>query len=79
MSLTLPKLKQFTSTIYIKRRPIAVTGAFCSLYIATCYKALSWENESLRMGIAGSLASILCDTSFHFVDTLNIRAKACTS
>ena len=56
-----------------------MTGAFSSLYLCACFNALSWENEILRMGIVGSLASIVCDTSFHFVDTLNIRAKASTS
>ena len=28
------------------------------------------------MGVAGSLASVLCDSCFHVVDTVNIRAKA---
>jgi hypothetical protein len=29
--------------------------------------------------VAGSLACILCDSVFHMVDTVNIRAKAATS
>lgn len=28
------------------------------------------------MGIAGSLANIIQETTFHFADTVNIRAKA---
>ena len=28
------------------------------------------------MGVAGSLATICVETSFHFVDTVNIRSKA---
>lgn len=65
----------------VKKHPkrLAVTGAFCSAYVGTAYSALSWENELLRMGVAGSLSSILCDSCFHLVDTVNIRAKAMES
>ena len=28
------------------------------------------------MGVAGSLANIVCESAFHAVDTVNIRAKA---
>lgn len=28
------------------------------------------------MGVAGSLANTVCETSFHLVDTVNIRSKA---
>lgn len=28
------------------------------------------------MGVAGSLASVLVETSFHLIDTVNIRSKA---
>jgi len=61
---------------YFQRRPLVVTGVFCSLYAATSYNALSWDNQILRMGVAGSISTILCDSAFHFVDTVNIRAKA---
>lgn len=33
----------------------------------------------LRMGVAGSLSSLICDSCFHMVDTVNTRAKACIS
>lgn len=62
----------------LKKHPkrVAVTTAFCSAYLATSYSALGWKNEALRMGIAGSMASIICEGCFHLVDTVNIRAKA---
>jgi len=53
-----------------------MSGTLCCLYLGVCYKALSWENEYFRMGVAGSVASIICDMSFHCLDTVNIRAKA---
>ena len=56
-----------------------VSSTFCGFYGYTCYDARSWDNEILRMGMAGSLANIICDTSFHLVDTVNIRSKAVQS
>ena len=53
-----------------------VSGLFCTGYVATCYSALGWQNEVLRMGVAGSLANIFVESSFHFIDTVNIRSKA---
>lgn len=53
-----------------------MTSSFCSVYVFVCYNALSWESEILRIGIVGSISTLLNDSSFHFVDTLNIRAKA---
>ena len=49
------------------------------MYASTCYSALSWENEVLRMGMAGSLANLTVESAFHFIDTVNIRAKAQTN
>jgi solute carrier family 25 phosphate transporter 23/24/25/41 len=34
------------------------------------------ENEIVRIGIAGSIATMAVECGFHFVDTVNIRAKA---
>lgn len=48
---------------------------FCSGYLAACYKAKSIESEALRLGIAGSVACMLCESSFHVIDTVNTRMK----
>ena len=56
-----------------------MAGVFCSFYLLASYKALKCDNEIVRIGAAGSLASIICECSFHFVDTVNIRAKASSS
>ena len=49
---------------------------FCGGYSIMAYKGILIENEIIRMGIAGSLANIICESAFHAVDTVNIRAKA---
>ena len=66
------------------RSKIAISSLFCGFYAGTCYSALTWQSEVMRMGVAGSLATLICDSCFHVVDTVNIRAKAavdplCTS
>jgi hypothetical protein len=69
----------FSKTInflYFHRRRAAVTATFCGLYGATCYSALSWQNEVLRFGIAGSLANVTVEAMFHVFDTVNIRTKS---
>ena len=71
--------KRLHNQLYFQRRRILVSGAFCGAYAYTCYDALSWKNEVLRMGVAGSLANIAVETSFHFIDTVNIRSKATTT
>jgi hypothetical protein len=43
-----------------------------------CYKSYYSENELLRIAVAGSLANLTVESSFHFVDTVNIRSKATT-
>jgi hypothetical protein len=50
--------------------------AFVGAYSGTCYTALKWNNDILRMGVAGSLANVLVETAFHVIDTVNIRSKA---
>lgn len=71
----------FNALNLVKKHPrrLATTGVFCSFYLGTAYSAMSWENEVLRIGIAGSVACIICDSCFHVVDTVNIRAKAMAS
>ena len=71
-----PLWQRLSNQLYFQKRRIFVSGLFCAGYIATCHNALTWQNEILRMGVAGSLANILVETSFHFIDTVNIRSKA---
>ena len=53
-----------------------MSSVFVAGFGFTCYNARSWNQEVLRMGVAGSLAYTVCETSFHFIDTINIRSKA---
>ena len=64
------------SNLFMHRRKLAISSIFCGVYAGTCYNALSWKNDVLRMGVAGSIATLICDSSFHVIDTVNIRAKA---
>ena len=68
--------EKLQNKFYFHRRPIGTTIAFCSVYTGISYNALSWENEYLRMGVAGSIAQVICETSFHCLDTVQIKAKA---
>ena len=68
--------QRFSNQLYFQKRRIFISSAFCAMYFGTCYKAIGWDNEILRMGVAGSLANITVETSFHFIDTVNIRSKA---
>ena len=71
--------KRLQNQLYFQRRRMLVSGAFCTAYAYTCYDALNWKNDVLRMGVAGSLANIAVETGFHVIDTVNIRSKATTS
>ncbi len=62
--------------LHFHRRRVAVSCFSVSCYGALCYNALGWKNDLLRLGVAGSLSTVLIETSFHFIDTLNIRTKA---
>jgi len=62
--------------LHFHRRRAAVTVAFCGAYGLTCNSARKWENEVLRFGIAGSLANVIIEGTFHCFDTVNIRTKA---
>ena len=71
-----PALKSLSNSIYFQKRRILLSGAFLSSFGAACYNAQNWNYEILRMGVAGSLAYTVVETSFHFIDTINIRSKA---
>ena len=51
-------------------------AAFSSLYLLFSYEALGFENEVLKLAVAGSLANIVSDSCFHFIDVININKKA---
>ena len=70
--------RKLLNLIHFHRKQTLVGMGFCGGYGLLCYKGLYIENEVLRMGIAGSLANIICESAFHAVDTVNIRAKAST-
>jgi hypothetical protein len=61
--------------LHFHRRRVFVAGSFMSVYSYLSYKSVYSENEILRMGVAGSLANLAVESSFHFVDTVNVRAK----
>ena len=71
-----PALKSLSNSIYFQKRRILMSSVFVAGFGFTCYNARSWNQEVLRMGVAGSLAYTVCETSFHFIDTINIRSKA---
>ena len=52
-----------------------VGSVFCGAYGLLCYKSKSHPSEAIRLGIAGSIATSVCECAFHLVDTLNIRSK----
>lgn len=53
-----------------------MSAAFCTAFGGACWKAKDLNNEIIKMGIAGSLAYTIVETTFHFIDTVNIRTKA---
>lgn len=52
-----------------------VGSAFCGAYGYVCYNTKNHQSEAIRLGIAGSIATMVCECAFHLVDTLNIRSK----
>ena len=69
-------MQTFKNFVYFHRRRIAVSCVAVSCYSGMCYSALTWKNDLLRLAVAGSLANMIVETGFHFIDTLNIRTKA---
>ena len=61
------------------KKRILVTGAVVPSYFAFSYFGRGFDSEIVRIGIAGSIATMSVECGFHFVDTVNIRAKASTS
>ena len=63
------------SILYYHRRRALVAFGFCTGYWVLLQMTKNHWSESLRMGMAGSLANVICDSTFHLVDTVNIRSK----
>lgn len=68
-------VKKWLNFAYFHRRRILVAGTFCGVYGYLCKKGVNHPNEFIRMGIAGSFAHVTVEAMFHFVDTVNVRAK----
>ena len=64
--------------LYFHKRRVLVGIAFTSGYMAVCYRCKGLNSEAVRLGIAGSIATMVCDCVFHIMDTVNIRMKAKT-
>jgi hypothetical protein len=61
--------------LYLHRRRIFVTAGFLCCYAGVCRRLRHSKIETVRLGIAGSLTTMICDCGFHIIDTVNIRAK----
>ena len=70
---------RISNQLYFQKRRIFMSAAFCTAFGGACWNAREWDNEILKMGVAGSLAYTIVETSFHFIDTVNIRTKASQS
>ena len=70
--------KKLINLLHFHRKQVLVGGVFVGCYATTCYKTRTFNNEIIRMGIAGSIANLVCECAFHAIDTVNIRAKART-
>eukprot|EP00347_Sterkiella_histriomuscorum_P008609 403344440 len=75
MNKLFEKAKYGLNFMHFHRKRVFVASAFVSGYGFACYKWRNHPNEIIRMGIAGSLAYLIVESMFHFVDTVNVRAK----
>lgn len=68
-------LKNMHNFIYFHKKRIIIGLGFCTTYGLICRSATNHPNEVIRLGIAGSIANMICECGFHVVDTVNIRSK----
>ncbi len=52
--------------------------SFTGIYCYSLYKAQKSENEVLRIGGAGSITTLIGESSFYFIDAINARSKILT-
>lgn len=71
----LAQLKNGWNLIHFHRRRVLAAGSFTGLYFLALKNTTDNPSELIRMGMAGSLANIIVEVGFHFVDTVNVRAK----
>lgn len=69
------KQKKVLNFMYFHRKRIFVASSFCGLYGIGCQQSIKSPLEMYRMGVAGSIANLVVESSFHFADTVNVRAK----
>jgi len=69
------KLPNVGRMLQAKRNGIMFGALFLSGYGYTCHKARTHPSECFRIGVAGSLSAIACDSTMHVIDTINIRSK----
>ena len=76
-----PKTKQRKGKIdlfsYFRpdKKKFATFSIFTTAYMFVLYRGKTSPNETYRMALAGSGASVLVDCSFYTLDTLNSRMK----
>ena len=70
------RFKSIPTLLFKFRNRIIIGSIFTSSYLGLCYQAQNgMKNDILRMAVAGSLANSMVETSFHFLDTVNVRTK----
>ena len=63
----------------VHKKRALISLSFCSIYYYLCKNTVKCQYESIRLGMAGSIANMVCECGFHLVDTINIRSKVLTS
>lgn len=69
------KVTKTMNFLHFHRKRLIVSASFVTVYGITCRKTTNHPNDILRLGVAGSLANLVVESMFHFVDTVNVRAK----
>ena len=81
---TIPRSHRFREPLYNqivnvikdkKFRYYTFLGCFTGAYIFSIFKAHKSENEILRIGAAGSITTLIGESSFYFIDAINARSK----
>ena len=68
--------KSMLNLLHFHRRRLTISAGVLTCYGAAAVHAKGWKNDILRIALAGSIANMIVECSFHFIDTLNIRTKA---
>lgn len=70
-------LSKAMNLLFIHKKRLAIGAAFTTTYIyGLNYIMYNSKNEILRLGVAGSFATLLVETGCHFIDTTNVRSKS---